>query len=405
MRAEMVLGALNTLRNLNNDSTSRFHNRIDVDRVAFMGHSRGGDAVVRSAHINRSRSAATKYGIKAVCSLAPTDFTGTLSAGSRTLTPTETPFFAVVYGALDGDVSGKGGAKAVVGTGFRHYDRARCDKAMVFLDHCNHNRFNEVWAADGDESGMHPDDVASGGRLLPVDDHTRLAKEYIGGLFRWKLLADVAPKGLFDGTKTNTLGAGVSLQWSFGSQIQVLDDMEDPVKPRNVSNAFIDPFPDFSIGTRQLHEETNHSTTVLFVEPPPASPPDEAYRVVMRAAERDWSGFDILTFGVGADFNLDTQATIDAGQLPDFNFTIIDVNGASAVIAASTLSSSSVPRRPVFHLHKSGDNCTVLRLETMSLPLTQLAAVDLTQIESVGITAAAGFTRHLFFDSIQLVRS
>jgi hypothetical protein len=407
MRAQMVLGALDTMRTLDADPTSRFHGRIDFDRVALMGHSRGGDAVVRAAQINRGRTAPTKYGVKAVCSLSPTDFSAILPPGPTPLTPSDTPFYAVVYGALDGDVAGWEGAESFGGTGFRHYDRATCDKAMVFLDHCNHNRFNSVWAADGDDAGMHPTDVAPGGRLLSEAEHHQLSKEYIGGLFRWKLLGDTTPQGLFDGTATNTLGAGVSLQWTFGSQIVSIDDMENPVKPRIITGAFVDPFADIVIGTRDLGTETNHATAVLGVEPPLVS--GEAYTVSLLAGQTDWSGFDALTFRVAADYDLTSAATIAAGQLPEFSVVVTDTTGATALIDSATLAGPFVPRRPVFHqaVNNVGttENCTALRLETMRLPVTAVTGIDLTRVGTVGLMAAPGMLRHLFFDSLQLVKS
>ncbi|MEU5941137.1 hypothetical protein ABZ807_18530 [Micromonospora sp. NPDC047548] len=402
MRAQLVLGALDTLRTLDADPTSRLYQRLDFDRAALMGHSRGGDAVVRAARMNTSRPAATRYGIKAVCSLAPTDYAFGTSPGPVPLTRADTSFYAVVYGALDGDVAGWGGAEASGGTGFRHYDRAACDKAMVFLDHCNHNRFNSVWAADGDDTGMHPSDVAPGGRLLSAADHAKLANEYVGGLFRWRLLGDTAPIGLFDGTATNSLGAGVSLQWSFGAEVVVLDDMEDPVKPRIITVGFVDPFPDVLIGARTLGLETNHTTAVLGLDPPVMS--GEAYSVQLLPATSDWSSYDALTFRLTADYDRSSEATIAAGQLPDFIVVVTDLDGETATVGAAALAGPLVPRRPVFHPTAPGLNCTALRLETMTLPVTLISGIDLTRVALVGLMPAPGMLRHLFFDSIQLVR-
>src|SRR6185436_2177553 len=106
--------------------------------------------------------------------------------------------------------------------------------AMIFLDGCNHNRFNTVWmdpaAAGGDDTGMLPADIdATTGRVLTQAKHQALAKEYIGGLFRWSLLGTTTLESLFDGTRANTVGVGASVQWSFGrtrSSVRVLDDME-----------------------------------------------------------------------------------------------------------------------------------------------------------------------------------
>ncbi len=410
MRASMVLAAMDKMRALDGTSGSRFNGRLDFDKVGLVGHSRGGDAVVRVAAMNRSRPAATKFDLQAVCSLAPTDFTGTGPPPGivHTMQRTDAPFFAVVYGALDGDVSGRGGAESFGGTGFRHYDRAATDKAMVFLDHCNHNRFNTVWTADGDESRMDPVDVAPGGRLLAPADHQQLANEYIGGLLRWRLLGQNSQLGLFDGSRSNTLGAGVSLQWSFGSQIEVIDDMEDPVKPRTIGNAFIDPFADFTIGARDLGDETNHQTAVLGVSPGLPAPPPEAYRVAMAPSQSDWSSYDLLTFRVCADFDMTSQATIAAGPLPDFTVVVTDAAGASAVVTSAAIATPQAPRRPVFHRLRGvappEDNVTVLRLETMSIPISTLTGINTSDIASVGVAATSGFSSDQFFDSLQLVR-
>lgn len=180
MRAENALKALDAMKKMNDDTTSLFYQRLDLDNVGMMGHSRGGDAVVRAAIINENKNAridsaiSRKYGIKAVCSLAPTDFAGLTAAYRRQMPASSTvpflelstaldkshcDFYAVVYGALDGDVSGFDGATGGCATGFRHYDRATTHKSMVFLDSCNHNRFNDVWADDGDDSDMLTADI------------------------------------------------------------------------------------------------------------------------------------------------------------------------------------------------------------------------------------------------------
>jgi hypothetical protein len=405
MRAQMVLGALDKLRDLDAGQSPVLHGRLDFNRVALMGHSRGGDAVVRAARINASRPAPAKYGIQAVCSLAPTDSSFDLPPGPVPLAKADTPFYAVVYGALDGDVAGFGGARGLGGTGFRHYDRAACDKAMVFIDFCNHNRFNSEWLKDGDDRFMDPADLAPASRLLDPGEHQKLMDEYIGGLFRWRLLGDTTPAGLFNGTATNTRGAGVSLQWSFGAQIDVLDDMEDPVKPRILTGGFVDPFPDVLIAGQTLETETNHVTTVLALEPPQVS--GEAYSIVLPRGLTDWTGYDALTFGVSADYDLTSESTIAAGQLPDYTLVLTDADRATTTIGAAALASPLVPRRPVFHnaLTRTGaENCTVLRLETVTVPISSITGIDPAKVATVGLMPAPGMLRHIFFDSIQLVR-
>ena len=352
MRAEMTLGGIDALRAMDGDKASRFHQRLDLDNVVLVGHSRGGDAVIRAAQLNAPRPAATKIGVKAVLALAPTDFTGTtVAAQVRSMTPAETPFLAVMYGGLDGDVAGFEGADSFVGTGFRHYDRAACDKAMLFVDHCNHNRFNSVWTAD--DFFMMPDDVAAGSRLLTRADHEKLAKEVIGGLALWKLLGQSKPRGLFDGSTANSVGAGVSLQWSFGNSKLVIDQMESKagslLGTRTLFNADVEKFHQITIGARALNAETNHTTGVLLVDSNIAGPSPAALEIAIDPADQDWSNFDSLLVSVGALYDLTDNAAILAGPLPSFDIVISDQAGVSSVLQSSTLSVGVAPRRPVFH--------------------------------------------------------
>lgn len=362
MRSEMTLGALDALRILDGNG-SRFQDRLDFDNVGLMGHSRGGDAVVHAAKMNSKLSPTQKYGIKAVCALAPTDFAGTVSStgswSTRPLESKDTPFFSVVYGGLDGDVSGCGGAKSSGGTGFRHYDRTKTEKAMVYINHCNHNRFNTQWAdvnstlgrVVGDDFGMNPSDLGSGGRLLSPLDHRKLANEYIGGLFLWKLLGQTSHKGLFNGNATNSLGAKVALQWSFGKQIISLDEMETALSSRTLNPAFsgVDLFTSINTGSRNFEKLTFQQTSVFFIEPASLSGPTVMYTLKMPVGQKDWSGFDAFNFRVCKDFDLSSLANINAGNLPEFIIEVVDGNGASAQISSTQLANNLTPSRPVFH--------------------------------------------------------
>jgi hypothetical protein len=416
MRAQMTLGALDALRELDKDAKSPFHNRINFDKVALIGHSRGGEAVVRAAEINKSQTRPVRYGIQVVCSLAPTDVSGTTPAGAHwpRLDPDAAaiPFYAVVYGALDGDASGAGGAGSFGGTGFRLYDRAQTQKAMVFLDHCGHNRFNSVWAGDGDESLMNPPDRNLGGRLLSAGDHEKLANEYIGGLLRWRLLGQNSERGLFDGRKVNTLGAGASLQYSFGAAIQVLDDLEAPLQARVVQDATIQPFADITVGTRRLERETNHQTKVLSVTPNLPNAGVRALQLDMAAGQRNWSGFDALLLRVCADFVLTSEATINAGRLPEFEIVVIGANNQSVTTSSIALNAAVTLRRPVFHevLHLSnpknivtstpGNPATVTTRNPHGLVTGQLVGIrghagatpDINGIRTVSVTSPKEFT-------------
>ena len=69
------------------------------NNIGIMGHSRGGEAVVKAARLNQEN--ALGHQINAVIALAPTDQYGTEVLGGGHATP-----FFVLYGSLDGDIYG-----------------------------------------------------------------------------------------------------------------------------------------------------------------------------------------------------------------------------------------------------------------------------------------------------------
>jgi hypothetical protein len=440
MRAEMVLGALDTIHDFDADMNSRFHQRLDLTKVGLMGHSRGGDAVVRAAIINADPSARilanikNKYAIKAVCSLAPTDISGTSNgflckaptAGPGTdvyspnaLNPSHCGFYAVIYGALDGDVAGEDKARGATGTGFRHYDRANTQKSMVVLDACNHNSFNDVWTTPEYYIPIHDP-----GRILTPEHHRILAKEYIGGLFRWQLLGTSSPQFLFDGTATNSLSAHASIQHSFGKSVVELDSMENPADPARTlsgSEATVEEIADVTITkipliTKNVADYTNHQTSVLHLAPTTVAEPYKRLLVSVK----DWSQYDLFTFRVCIDVDVTTAATTAAAILPHFTLVFYGT-GQSEEVTAASISTSNRPSNPVFHnvhwfeyvksllfpgtfIHtEKFGNCTVIRLETLFVDLATLS-IDRTKMTAIALKVPSAFAEHQFFDSFQLVK-
>jgi hypothetical protein len=79
-RAELIQRHLDLWRDFNRDGITpfgapfgtRFVGKVDLQNIGLMGHSRGGEGVVRSYLYNQSLG--SPYGIKAVFALAPSDF-------------------------------------------------------------------------------------------------------------------------------------------------------------------------------------------------------------------------------------------------------------------------------------------------------------------------------------------
>lgn len=451
MRAEMILEAMQKIRKLDGDSGSPLFGRVDFSRVALMGHSRGGDAVVRAALKNRQLGD-KKFGIKAVCSLSPTDTTGTasvvgLSSDIRTFVPDQIPdvfqdgpyslgdnlplTYLVVYGGLDGDVSGKDGPFGWFGTGFRHYDRAKCPKAMVFLHHCNHNRFNTIWKNEvnsdfggADDSEMSPLDLGpfagTPGRVLPEADHRKLVNEYVGGFFRWHLKGETALAGLFTGDIANTVHAEAGFQWSFSATtpppaatpvpVKDLEDMEDSVDGqiavRELSRSKVDPFGKFTT-------HTLHQTGVLQVEANIPAPAQTTLKLTFFQRDQDWHDFKWLQLRICADADLTDLETIKNSPLPEFEIELIDTAGGSAALDQSKFGPPMT--RPVYHDVVETDDsktppainvisATALAMTTVRAPLASFSGVNLKAVEVLLMRPGAGFARNVYFDSVQIAK-
>ncbi|HVG28401.1 MAG TPA: hypothetical protein VM864_01640 [Pyrinomonadaceae bacterium] len=136
-RAELVQRHLNQLNTFNTTGAApfgtKFVGKIDLTRVGTMGHSRGGEGVVK--HYLYNASLGSPYTIKGVFPLAPVDFNRPVVNNSA---------LAVVLPYCDGDVSDN--------QGVHFYDDARYNvagdtgaKHTIQVMGANHNFYNTVW--------------------------------------------------------------------------------------------------------------------------------------------------------------------------------------------------------------------------------------------------------------------
>ena len=147
-RGWMLLEHLRLWRQWNQDPTSRFHDKVDLDRVALIGHSRGGEAVAIAALFNRlpfypdDARVAFDYGfnLRGVIAIAPSD--GQYEPRSVPTKFTDVNYL-VIQGSYDGDVQSYMGSAQYSRVGFDKCDR--CFKAAFYLLDANHGQFNTAW--------------------------------------------------------------------------------------------------------------------------------------------------------------------------------------------------------------------------------------------------------------------
>jgi hypothetical protein len=442
MRTTTAIAALEQLKKLSLDRASRYFGRLNLTKLGVMGHSRGGDVAVAVA---KRLAGHPDFKVLAACSLSPTDFTGTATDATQLrLNRNDLKFYLAVYGTLDGDVSGLGGADDPVGTAFRHYDRAACPKAMVQISRCCHNRFNSVWSdgtpavpADplkkfqGDDSGIVATDLPL---LRSFDLHQKMEGEYVGGLFRWQLLGDTTVHGLFDGSRTNRVRVPATLQWSFGARVLELDDLENATTPslpgvtRTLSVGGRIGFPSVTAPEATLKaggsatlvpigEHVTHASQILRVDATGPTPSSVAMTLTFPSpgtagdGPGNWRDFTFLALRLSYTLDITTDAALAASPKPTSALKLTDNAGRSRRVANATQFSIGVPSRPDFHLVKTGaastGNATLFRFETVRVPLVQFSragGVDLARVKELAVEFDPGVKTRVLFDSFQLVK-
>ncbi|MDD5571873.1 MAG: PKD domain-containing protein [Bacteroidales bacterium] len=136
-RAELIQYHLDLWKTFNTTGGTpfgtKFVGKIDLTKVGTMGHSRGGEGVINHAIYNRNHG--SPYGVKAVLTIAPTDFWRPVLSGIPV---------AVVLPYCDGDVTSL--------HGIHFFDDARyidvndsTPKYYMTMMGANHNYFNTTW--------------------------------------------------------------------------------------------------------------------------------------------------------------------------------------------------------------------------------------------------------------------
>ena len=151
-RAELIQKHLDILNGFNTTGGvpfgTQFVGKFDMTRIGTMGHSRGGEGVVRHYVLNQSLGA--PYGIKAVFPLAPVDFNRFVVNNA----PVD-----VLLPYCDGDV--------VDLQGVHFYDDARYNvpndpapKHYLLVMGANHNFYNTIWSPSSPFAGAADDWLA-----------------------------------------------------------------------------------------------------------------------------------------------------------------------------------------------------------------------------------------------------
>jgi dienelactone hydrolase len=180
VRGWLLLEHLRLWHEWNRDSTNPFYGKVDVNRIALIGHSRGGEAAATAAAFNRMKYYPEDanirfnygFGVQAIVAISPPD--GQYQPAGQPRWIQDVSYLAL-QGGHDADVSTFGGS--------RQADRVRYSRAgpwfsaEVWAYRANHGQFNTEWGrADftpprGWFLTLEP--------LMPGEEQRRISKTYI----------------------------------------------------------------------------------------------------------------------------------------------------------------------------------------------------------------------------------
>ncbi|WP_182874248.1 hypothetical protein [Microbispora sp. H10670] len=373
---------------------SLFEDRLDMSDVGLMGHSRGGEGVVKAALMNAGR--AKPYGIRAVLPLAPTDFARATLPG--------TPM-AVILPYCDGDVSNQQGQ--------HFYDDSRyavdgdpAFRASLMVMGADHNFFNTEWtpgvahAPASDDWSNRNDPVCGGSapsRLTAAEQYA-VGTAYIAGFFRLVQGGEQGLLPLFDGSGGTTPSAGRAVvhtvaQAPAAGRLDVAA-FTSPSPSTQVSGAatavvcagMLDRSPQSGLPSCASALTTSQApswTPATYAGNVASTPvlrfswsdPTGAVTVPLDKPDQNVSRYDALTFRAARD----ETAT---GEV-DLAVEVVDKRGASHTFKVSEVSDALTP------FPGTASPLPKTWLRTVRVPLSAFTGVKPQQISEIRISGAS----------------
>ncbi|WP_143044173.1 hypothetical protein [Nonomuraea jiangxiensis] len=387
-----------------------FKGRLDLDDIGLMGHSRGGEGVVKAALMNAGRP--KPYGIKAVLPLAPTDFARATLPGVP---------MAVILPYCDGDVSNQQGQHFYDDSLYAVDDDPAFRSSLMMMG-ANHNFFNTEWTpgvatAPASDDWRAPDPVCGTGapdRLSPAEQYAA-GTAYIAGFFRLVQGDEEPLLSLFDGSGGTAASAGRTVvhavaQAPARNRLDVAPFTSASVPFRvsgsataSVCASMLDRSPQSGLpacASRLTTSQAPSWTPATYAGNVTATPvlrfawSDTTGQVRVPVPKRKPAGDDVLTFRAALDENA-TGA--------DLAVSLVDDRGRSATVNVSDVSDALTP------FPGTASPLPKTWLRTVRIPLSSLRGIDPRDVREIrlrGVSPAGGvYLSDLAFSDVEVGRS
>lgn len=384
--------------------SSKLVGKLDLRHVGLMGHSRGGDGVVRAALLNSQRK--QPFGIVSVLPLAPTDF------GRTTLPDVDT---AVVLPYCDGDVSDLQGQHFFDDSRTAYGDDVL--RSSVLVMGANHNFFNSVWTPatypkeSSDDWWDDSDPVcgakAKGTTRLSSSAQYAVGTSLVSGFFRLTLGGEQQFLPYFDGSGRVPAALGkadlrvtASLPGSTRRDLALFTAPDPAVTTTGALRAATCASSDGIAVTAALPTCVSGETTAPDFVPtwlapsvpatpalhvtPTGSATGGEVRVALSPSSGDLSSLSALSLRLTPD----DRATSAA----DVSVRLTDAAGATASVRLSDVSRAGAL------LPGSPDAVRKTLLQEARVPLASFTGVDLTNVRQVAVVVPKGKSGLLLSD-------
>ncbi|MEQ1564149.1 MAG: S8 family serine peptidase [Myxococcota bacterium] len=427
-RARLIAAAIAEVKSLAR-TDPRYRRKIDFDRVALIGHSRGGDAIVRAMRMLPSGVTA-----RALIQLAPTDQTGLLAGTPpvvpavahpvdwvtrpETVTARDNVLQLIVWGSRDGDVSGMEDVRTDVSVNpFRHYDRSSAQRAFQFWHGATHNRFNRQWT-DLQEGGL-VQLTPLPNNLLDRSDQEARTIEVVRAWLAFALYNERSEAEVFDGRRPTAVAPTrrVSAMWKFGRRLRTIDQFDDTAPSRNtLGGANVSPptgvFDEVTLanenppGAGLTAPQLPHIDRGLRFSPAPpialsstSATVAPAWRTTLPPGDRDLHDYDLITFRVTKKYGTPYTAPVVRVRLI----------GATASVSHTETAVGRLAALPIQRRQMSGPtvvwDLTKFHYETWEVDLTPYrAAMSVRDVRFVELEIDTTPGEPVYIDTLSLVK-